>query len=81
MQCYIYRSRKKDEMYLYLRDKDDFSVVPAELMPYFLNPEFVFELELDPERTLARENVNQVMANLESQGFHLQLPPGKEAPG
>jgi uncharacterized protein YcgL (UPF0745 family) len=33
------------------------------------------ELELHSDRTLAREDVTTVMANLQSQGFHLQMPP------
>ncbi|GAB4351498.1 MAG: YcgL domain-containing protein [Methylohalobius crimeensis] len=79
MKCYIYRSRKQDEMYLYLREKDDFSDVPAELMAYFVNPVFVFELELSPERKLARENVAAVMEHLATEGFHLQMPPPRES--
>ncbi|BCX80644.1 conserved hypothetical protein [Methylomarinovum caldicuralii] len=81
MKCYIYRSRKRDEMYLYLRDKDDFSPVPAELMRHFVNPVFVFELDLTPERKLARADVVQVMANLREHGYHLQPPPPKEPLG
>ncbi|HFD40787.1 MAG TPA: YcgL domain-containing protein [Anaerolineae bacterium] len=81
MKCYIYRSRKQDEMYLYLRERDDFSAVPAELMRYFVNPVFVFELELTPARQLARADVTQVMANLREHGYHLQPQPPREALG
>jgi len=31
MQCYIYKSLKKDELYLYLNKKDDFSELPETL--------------------------------------------------
>ncbi len=79
MKCYVYRSRKQDEMYLFLKDKEDFSPVPPELMPHFVNPVFVFELELTPRRKLARADVNTVMQCLESQGFYLQVPPPRTA--
>jgi len=32
-------------------------------------------LELHANRKLAREDINKVIANLESQGYHLQMPP------
>lgn len=79
MKTYIYRSRKKDELYLYLAKKDDFSDVPQSLydsMGY--EPLFVMELELSSDRKLAREDVGMVMKNLEKQGFHIQLPPPME---
>ena len=73
--CWIYRSPKRREMYLYLAGKDDFSVVPEELAAAFGTPEYVMELELDENRKLAREDVTRVMANLRGRGFHLQMPP------
>ena len=33
------------------------------------------ELNLHPARRLAREDVVKVMTNLDTQGFHLQMPP------
>ena len=38
-------------------------------------------LELTPERKLAYADVNQVMKNLDEQGYHLQLPPQKDTTG
>jgi uncharacterized protein YcgL (UPF0745 family) len=35
----------------------------------------VIELELNPDRQLAREDVTMVMSNLRTRGYHLQLPP------
>jgi uncharacterized protein YcgL (UPF0745 family) len=75
LPCWIYRSPRKDEMYLYLRREDDFSSVPQALLSRFGTPAKVMELTLTPQRTLAREDVNRVMENLRSQGFHLQMPP------
>ncbi|MFW5450009.1 MAG: YcgL domain-containing protein [Methylophagaceae bacterium] len=76
MNTYIYKSSRKDELYIYLAKKDDFSVVPQALYDSMgREPIFVMELELTPDRPLAREDVNTVMKNLEKQGFHVQIPP------
>ena len=76
MIAYIYKSRRKDELYLYIAQKDDFSSVPKELYDSMgKEPIFVMEVELSPERKLARENVETVIKNLANQGFHVQVPP------
>ncbi len=74
-KCWIYRSSRKDEMYLYLAKKDEFEVVPEALLNLMGKVVLVMELELHPERRLARADVAQVMADLADRGFHLQLPP------
>lgn len=76
MIAYIYKSRLKDELYLYINKKDDFSQVPQPLYDSMgKEPVFVMEVELSPERKLAREDVNTVIRSLETQGFHVQIPP------
>lgn len=82
MKTYIYKSTKKEELYLYIVKKDDFSEVPQELYNSMgKEPVFVMELELSPERPLAREDVSMVIRNLETQGFHVQMPPRPEKLG
>ena len=73
LTCYIYRSPRKADTYLYLREKDDFSQLPAGLLQAFGEPEFSFEFELSPQRCLAKEDPAQVYSNLKLQGFHLQM--------
>lgn len=75
MQCYIYKSFKKDELYLYLEKKDDFSVLPGPLLNSFGRIEFVMELDITPERKLAREDAGKVLASLQDKGFFVQMPP------
>jgi uncharacterized protein YcgL (UPF0745 family) len=76
MIAYIYKSRTKDELYLYISKKDDFSQVPQTLYNSMgKEPVFVMEVELSPDRKLAREDVNTVIKSLETQGFHVQIPP------
>ncbi len=71
--CFIYRSDRKADTYLYLLQKDDFSKVPPELLKVFGEPEFSFQFELSPDRSLAKEDPAEVYANLQQQGYHLQL--------
>ncbi len=75
MQCYIYKSLKKDLLYLYVNKKDDFSSVPEELLQSFGTMAFVLEVELAPERKLAKEDSEKVLASLKAKGFFVQLPP------
>jgi len=75
MQCYIYKSLKKDELYLYLQKKDDFSSIPEPLLNSFGKIEFVMELDISPERKLAREDVSKVLNSLQDKGFFVQMPP------
>lgn len=75
MPCYIYKSLKKHLLYLYIDQKDDFSRIPEELLQSFGVLEFVLELELSPERKLAKEDSEKVLASLREKGFFVQLPP------
>jgi uncharacterized protein YcgL (UPF0745 family) len=74
MNCYIYRCSRKEDLYIYLAEKDDFSRVPAEIMRALGTTEFSMELELTSKKKLAREDAVTVIRNLEEKGFHLQLP-------
>ncbi|MEJ2609011.1 MAG: YcgL domain-containing protein [Candidatus Thiodiazotropha sp.] len=73
--CWVYRSSRKEEMYLYISRQDDFTNVPNALLKKFGVPVMVMELILNKQRKLAREDVSVVMKNLSAQGFHLQMPP------
>jgi uncharacterized protein len=75
MQCFIYKSLKKDELYLYLDKRDDFSSVPEALLKSFGRLAFVMELRLTSQRKLAKEDVGKVMEGILSRGFFVQMPP------
>ena len=75
MSVWIYKGHRRAEAYLYLPAPDAFEHVPAELLAAFGRLELVLTLELHPRRRLARENVVEVMRNLSTRGFHVQLPP------
>ena len=75
MRCYIYRSTRKQDAYVFLSARDNFSVLPPELAQSLGQLVFAMEIELTPERRLARESANVVIEHLERAGFHLQPPP------
>ena len=73
MLCHIYRSNRKFDTYLYVVKRDDFSDVPEDLLKVFGEPEYSFSFDLKPDRELAKEDTAEVLQNLETQGYHLQL--------
>lgn len=76
--CAIYKSSKKDQTYLYVPGKDDFSQVPEQLMATFGTPIFVMLMPLVKERELPLVDFAKLVAALQQQGFYLQLPPPPE---
>ncbi len=80
MLCYVYRSSKKADTYLYLPQKDDFSHLPDALLSVFGKPVFALKFELTPDRKLAAADAEQVLSNLTAQGYYLQIPPVNEYP-
>jgi uncharacterized protein YcgL (UPF0745 family) len=76
--CSIYRSPRKNEMYLYVQKADALTRVPEGLLVAFGSPVHAFDLVLSPERELAREDIHKVLENLETRGYHLQMPPPED---
>lgn len=78
MLCAIYRSTKKDETYLFIRNRDDFSDVPQALMAHFGAPSLVMVMSITPTTKLAISDAAKVCQALTDTGFYLQLPPPQE---
>ncbi|KTC38446.1 MAG: YcgL domain-containing protein [Pseudomonas sp.] len=76
--CSIYKSPRKNEMYLYVLKSEALERVPENLLLAFGKPQHAFDLVLTPERTLAREDIHLVLENLDKQGYHLQMPPAED---
>ena len=76
--CEVFKSSRKDEMYLYVDKRDGLAEVPPALLERFGKPISVMTLILTPQRSLGRAKVGDVMAAIREQGFYLQLPPAKE---
>lgn len=83
MLCEIYKSSKKDEMYLYVAsvaaddqgNADPLAVLSDALKAAFGRATFVMKIELHAERKLARANVLHVMDSIENRGYFIQMPP------
>jgi uncharacterized protein YcgL (UPF0745 family) len=75
MQCFVYKSLRMADTYVYLREADGFGAMPSALAEQLGELAFVIEIELSAQRKLAREDVEVVMVNLGVQGYHLQFPP------
>ena len=80
MLAHVYKSLKKADTYVYLAARDDFARLPEPLRTQLGALRFVLEVDLAPERRLAREDPAVVRANLAARGFHLQFPPTVEDP-
>jgi uncharacterized protein YcgL (UPF0745 family) len=78
MFCVIYRSTKRDQTYLYVEKRDDFSRVPEELMKGFGAPQLAMLLPLDGRKKLVNADLDKVKTALKEQGYYLQLPPPPE---
>ncbi|HET8705735.1 MAG TPA: YcgL domain-containing protein [Pseudomonadales bacterium] len=76
--CSIYRSPKRDEMYLYVAKQDQLSRVPEELLTLFGTPTHVMDMPLTEKRQLARVETAKVLAALEENGYFLQMPPPQD---
>lgn len=78
MFCVIYRSARREQTYLYVEKKDDFSRVPETLMQSFGQPQLTMILPLDGRKKLAGADLDKVKEALNTQGYYLQLPPPPE---
>lgn len=76
--CSIFKSLRKDGMYLYVDRSEALARVPESLLAAFGPPQLAFDLVLTPERKLVREDITTVLENIEKQGFHLQMPPPQD---
>ncbi|WP_111412433.1 YcgL domain-containing protein [Billgrantia lactosivorans] len=76
--CEIYKSSRKEEMYLYVDKRQGLAEVPEALLERFGKPVAAMTLILTPDKPLARARASDVMAAIRDKGFYLQMPPAKE---
>ncbi|MEM7401985.1 MAG: YcgL domain-containing protein [Pseudomonadota bacterium] len=80
MKCFVYKSLKKADSYIYIEQKDDFEKVPQQLLQLFGTPEFALEFDLTEDRKLAVADAKQVMQYINEQGYYLQMPSKNDLP-
>lgn len=73
----VFKSPRKDEMYLYVDRLEQFKRVPEALLEQFGTPKSVMVIPLTADRKLARVEATDVLDGIRDQGFYLQMPPPK----
>lgn len=74
----VFKSSRKDEMYLYVNKSDQLKRVPEPLLEMFGAALHVMDMPLKADRELARVDTAKVMGDIDSKGYFLQMPPPKE---
>ncbi len=78
--CEVFRSPRREGMYLYVDKQQGIGDLPEALLRTFGTPQSVMTLVLTPERKLARADAAAVLGAIEEQGFYLQMPPTEFEP-
>ena len=75
----IFKGNKREEMYLFVDQKEGMKSVPEDLLATFGNPESVMIFPLTDSKKLARVKASEVLKSIERRGYFLQMPPASEA--
>lgn len=73
--CDVYKSDKKIGLYLYVERTEGLARVPEALLKQFGPPRLTLTFELHANRRMARQDPLVVIKNLQTNGYHVQLPP------
>ena len=73
--CEVFRSPRREGMYLYVDRREGLARVPDDLLAVFGPPESALVFRLDARRRPARVPAQTVLDALEETGFYLQMPP------
>ncbi|QNI03456.1 YcgL domain-containing protein [Halomonas sp. SH5A2] len=76
--CEIFKSSRKEEMYLYVDKRQGLTHVPEALLASFGKPQALLTMILTTDKKLARASAADIIEAINSQGFYLQMPPGNE---
>jgi hypothetical protein len=80
MHAFVYKSLRKADTFVYLATRDGHDALPPDVRAQLGGLEFVLEVELTPERRLARVDAAKVRDALADRGFFIQMPPPPDAP-
>lgn len=76
--CAIFKSPRREGMYLYVDKAEGLARVPQPLLERFGKPAAAMTLLLESSRKLARVDVAKVLQAIAEQGFYLQMPAPDE---
>lgn len=74
----VYKTAKREQLYLYVDRQADLSQVPEALLEQFGKPIVAMEILVDDNKRLAKLSGGTLLAEIAEKGFYLQLPPKKE---
>ncbi|MCW8092548.1 YcgL domain-containing protein [Alteromonas sp. ASW11-130] len=74
MLCAVYKTLRKEGMYLYLPKKDNFNDVPESLMKSFGKPQFVMLVAVEKHAKVAGVHADTLKKALAEEGYYLQMP-------
>jgi len=75
--CSIYKSSRKQEMYVYMDRSAKLDELPEALVSMLGTPLHVMDMVLTKDKVLARAEASRVLASIAEQGFYLQMPPAE----
>ncbi|MFD0965758.1 YcgL domain-containing protein [Seminibacterium arietis] len=78
MLCAIYKTNKKEGMYLYIEKRENFDSVPQALLDSFGKPIFVMLFNLASGKPLINARNEEVQQQIKQNGFYLQMPKQQE---
>jgi len=70
---FVYKSQNKQGRYLYLKEKDVFSHIPAGLLDAFGVPLFVMMFALSKHKSLPKVKVEDLEKALDEKGYFLRI--------
>ncbi len=73
MICAVYRSSKRANTYLFLRKKDDFSIIPSDLKVLFGTPKLITLLPDTKMGKVVAIDTSLLTQELETKGYFLWL--------
>ena len=71
----VYKTRRKQDMFLYVDFAEDLERVPESLLEQFGAPELALSLSLTAGKKLARAEAAAVLKAIAETGYFLQMPP------
>ena len=80
MHCDVYKSLKKDGMYLFVPHGSDTADLPEALLDLIGELGHVLDVDLADRQKLGRSQPEDVITGIHDNGFYLQMPPGKNEP-
>jgi uncharacterized protein YcgL (UPF0745 family) len=75
MRCYVYKSARRADTYVYLAASEDFAALPDALRQQLGHLTLALEFELTADKRLAQADAAHVLAQISAAGYYLQVPP------